>query len=44
MERDLDKLKTKYDEEKKELLKAEKENDQLKKSINSTGDQAKLTF
>jgi phage shock protein A len=42
--RDMEKLRKRYDDERKELLKLEKENDQLRQSINSSGDQAKLVF
>ena len=40
----MEKLRKRYEEERKELLKLEKENDQLRQSINSSGDQAKLVF
>jgi hypothetical protein len=44
LQKELDRLANKYESDKKELLKQEKENEQLKKTINSTGDQAKLNF
>lgn len=42
--KECDKIKSRYENDKKELIKLEKENEQLKKNLGSTGDQAKLNF
>ena len=43
-QKELDKIRNKYDDDKKEMIKLEKENEILKKSLGSTGDQAKIHF
>lgn len=40
----MEKIRSRYESDKKEIIKLEKENETLKKSLGSTGDQAKIHF
>ena len=44
LNRELDKIKERFESDRKEIIKLEKENEQLKKNLGSTGDVAKLNF